>query len=323
MRIKGKKAKETDAVVEALVEYGNSTTARRPLIALYYHICDCYDNELAYQCQRFSNNSTEPAFTDKELLTVYLFVMLEEEKYKIKSIWRYANRHLLSWFPDLPSYQAFNNRLNRLNEVFPSLSEYFLAMVDQETSAQISLVDSLPIKLCSHKRRAKVACELSNKGYCATKKMHYYGVKMHLVANRVPGSLPIPELIGITPASTHDLTALKPVLPQLAGQAIFADKAYADGPLNEELLEELDTFIYTPVKLVKGQSPQERQRNKAADELFSCAVSTVRQPIESFFNWINEKTQIQNASKVRSHQGLLVHVFGKIAAACFALTLYP
>ena len=61
--------------------------------------------------------------------------------------------------------------------------------------------------------------------------MHYYGVKMHLVANRVPGSLPIPELIGITPASTHDLRALKPVLPQVAGQSIFADKAYADGPL--------------------------------------------------------------------------------------------
>ena len=292
------------------------------LIALYYHICDCYDNQLAHQCQRFSNNSAEPAFTDKELLTVYLFVMLEEEKYKVKSIWRYAKKHLLSWFPDLPSYQAFNARLNRLGEVFPGLSEYFLGMVDQKVSAQISLVDSLPIKLCSHKRRAKVARELSDKGYCATKKMHYYGVKMHLVANRVPSSLPIPSLIGITPASTHDLTALKPVLPQLAGQAIFADKAYVDGPLNEELMEEQSTCIYTPVKLIKGQALQERQRNKAADELFSCAVSTVRQPIESFFNWINEKTQIQNASKVRSYKGLLVHVFGKIAAACFALTLY-
>ena len=181
----------------------------------------------------------------------------------------------------------------------------------------------MPIQLCSHKRKAKVARELSNKGYCSTKDMHYYGIKLHLVASRVPGSLPIPSLIGITPASTHDLTALKPVLPQLAGQAIFADKAYADKPLNEQLLEKQDTFIYTPVKLIKGQSLQERQRNKAADDLFCCAVSTIRQPIESFFNWINEKTQIQNASKVRSYQGLLVHVFGKIAAACFALTLYP
>ena len=43
-------------------------------------------------------------------------------------------------------------------------------------------------------------------------------------------------------------------------------------------------------------------------------VSFVRQPIESFFNWLNEKTQIQKASKVRSSKGLLVHIFGRIAA---------
>ena len=96
------------------------------LIALYYHICDCYDKQLAHQCQRFSNNSTEPDFTDQELLTVYIFVMLAEEKYKIKSIWRYAHKHLRSWFPALPSYQAFNARLNRLSETLPLLSEYFL-----------------------------------------------------------------------------------------------------------------------------------------------------------------------------------------------------
>lgn len=293
------------------------------LIALYYHICECYDKQLRYQCQRFSNNSTEPAFTDEELLTLYLFVMLEEEKYKVKSIWRYAEKHLLSWFPHLPTYQAFNARLNRLAQTFPLLSEYFLARVDQQVCTQISLVDSLPIQLCSHKRKAKVARELSNKGYCATKQMHYYGVKLHLVAHRVPGSLPIPEFMSITPASHHDLRALKPILPQLAGQAIFADKAYTDRPLNEKLLKEQNTCIYTPLKLIKGQSLQERQRNKASDDLFSCAVSTVRQPVESLFNWINEKTQIQNASKVRSYEGLLVHVFGKLAAACFALTLYP
>jgi hypothetical protein len=60
---------------------------------------------------------------------------------------------------------------------------------------------------------------------------------------------------------------------------------------------------------------QEKQRKKAADDLFSKAVSSVRQPIEAFFNWLIEKTDIQRASKVRSTKGLLVHVFGKIAAA--------
>ena len=58
-----------------------------------------------------------------------------------------------------------------------------------------------------------------------------------------------------------------------------------------------------------------KQRDKAARDLFSQAVSKVRQPIESFFNWLNEKTEIQRASKVRATKGLLVHTFGKLAIA--------
>ena len=51
------------------------------------------------------------------------------------------------------------------------------------------------------------------------------------------------------------------------------------------------------------------------NDLFSCAVSRVRQPIESFFNWLNEKTKIQRAMKVRSTAGLLIHLFGKLSIA--------
>jgi hypothetical protein len=48
-------------------------------------------------------------------------------------------------------------------------------------------------------------------------------------------------------------------------------------------------------------------------------VSTVRQPVEAFFSWLNEKTNIQNAKKVRSEQELLLLCFGKIAIALMAL----
>ena len=69
-----------------------------------------------------------------------------------------------------------------------------------------------------------------------------------------------------------------------------------------------------PVKLPKGEPECIRQREKAYRDLFGSAVSKARQPVESFFNWINEKTKIQEAQKVRSTNGLTVHVFGKIAA---------
>lgn len=288
------------------------------LIALYYHICDCYDKQLRWCCQRHSNNSFEPSFTDEELLTIYIYVMLFEEKYRIKSIWRHATIYLRSWFPALPSYQAFNARLNRLAGVFPGLAEYFLSKVDRETSEEISLMDSLPIMLCSAKRKAKVARDLSDKGYCSTKGTHYYGVKLHVVARHACNTLPVPEFVNLTPASTHDLTAVRPILHKLAGKALFGDKIYADQSLNE-YLQQQDTSIYTPVKRIKGESELERKRKKAADDLFSKAVSTVRQSIESLFNWFIEKTNMQNGSKIRSEAGLLVHTFGKLAAACFLM----
>jgi hypothetical protein len=73
--------------------------------------------------------------------------------------------------------------------------------------------------------------------------------------------------------------------------------------------------MLTPVKAIKDQAEVLKQRDKAANDLFNAAVSTVRQPIESLFNWLIEKTDLQRANKVRSTNGLLVHVFGKIAAA--------
>lgn len=66
-----------------------------------------------------------------------------------------------------------------------------------------------------------------------------------------------------------------------------------------------------PVKEIKAQSDEEKQRNKAYNDLFSTAVSKIRQPIESFFNWLNEKTKIQRANKVRLIFGLLVHSMDK------------
>ena len=41
--------------------------------------------------------------------------------------------------------------------------------------------------------------------------------------------------------------------------------------------------------------------------------------MESFFSWIQEKTAIQKASKVRSKNGLLLHIYSKMAAAILLL----
>lgn len=144
--------------------------------------------------------------------------------------------------------------------------------------------------------------------------MHYYGLKLHFIGFHRPEGLPLPEQMKVSPASWHDLTAMREEISQMKGRAIFADKIYIDKDLQQHLISQ-GSPLYTPVKLVKGQSEWERQFNAAADNLFSTAVSRIRQPVESIFNWLQEKAGLQNASKVRSTKGLIVHTFGKVAAA--------
>ena len=85
-------------------------------------------------------------------------------------------------------------------------------------------------------------------------------------------------------------------------------------------MRENNNILLTPIKDKKGWEAVWKQKDLAFNDLFNKAVSTVRQPIESLFNWINELTQIQNASKVRSANGLKLHLYGKLTVALMILT---
>lgn len=283
------------------------------LIALYTQICECYTTELFCEVQRFSNNSC-PKFTDEELLTCYLFGLRYEQKYNIRANYDYIVNHWLSWFPDLPSYQAYNARLNRLAPALKRLCNMWWSSLKLPADQiEIMLGDSCPIITCSAKRTPKVALELIDKGKCASKSLYYYGVKLHLLGLKREGALPLPQYIEFTPASVFDLTAIRPVLEGIAHIPVYLDKAYADVNL-ERVIEKQEGQLCTPPKKKRGEDKRIREIDAAQHKQMGTAASKVRQPVESFFNWMQEKVHIQCASKVRSTNGLLVHLYGKLAA---------
>lgn len=289
------------------------------LIRLYLYICRHYQGHLWVLAQRLSNND-QPQFTDEEVLAIYLFGILKKHR-TIQDIYHYTKDHLADWFPELPSYGGYVQRLNRLYEVFPALVEQVLCdFAPQGVLEDVYLVDSMPVVMAHEKRssRAKVAPELANKGYCASKKMYFYGVKVHLLALRRPGTLPVPDYLGLSPGADNDLSVFRGIAPRLRDCEVYGDKIYADAELVARLAREQNVRLYTPIKKKKGQ-----KELALTDRVYSEIVSQVRQPIESFFNWIQEKTGIELASKVRSYKGLMVHVFGRLAAAMFLLAFNP
>lgn len=288
------------------------------LIRLYFYVCKVYEKRLKFCTQRFSNNQREPQFTDCELLTTWIFGIGYEKCRTDKQVYEHIANYWIEWFPDLPSYQAYNRRLNDVCSLYPVLVEELVrlqtALLSHAPQACFVVSDSMPVITCSAKRKAKVARHLCDKGYNATKSMYYYGVKLHALSWYEKGSLPIVGQLLMGAASEHDLEAQRYDLEQLKEQVVFVDKAFKDRDL-EKLYEDNGGALMVPMKYHRGHDQQHRQRHKAADELMGRCFSTIRQPIESFFAWINERTGVQLASKVRSFKGLLKHVFGRIAAA--------
>lgn len=287
------------------------------LIELYLLICDFYDKHSVLKEQRLSNNH-QPLLTDQELLTMYLFGHLQGFSQQ-RRIYDYFQNHWRAWFPALPSYQAFNARLNQLSPAFELLIEQCLLSAAWQIDAfQDRLIDSVPVMIARGTRanRSQIAAESADTGFCATKQQHYHGVKLHLFAARRIGQLPLPEKIHLSQASQHDLTALQELAPRLPkGAPLFADKAYFHRA-TEAFFKEQGWFLLASYKRHRFEA------EKDVPTLYNRFVSAIRQPLESLFNWVIQKTNLQNASCVRSSQGLKVHCYGKLAVACLLLTFY-
>jgi hypothetical protein len=281
-------------------------------IELYCAVCHHYNTTLVVEAQRQSNNFC-PKFTDEECIATYIWG-ITNQKFTVKGCYDYIKSHYRNWFPELPSYQAYNNRICYLADVFKALAGILIGGLGLDESHTDFVNDSMPIVVASSKRSssASVAAELCDKGYCASKGMYYYGVKLHVFAQCNYKSMPTPALMTISKASEHDLIIAKEMLDDVTNIRVFGDMAFIDKDWKTRMQTEQNVTILTPVKRKKGED-----KLPFYDKLFSAAVSSVKQAIESLNNWLIEKTNIQRASKVRSAAGLIAFVFARIACACF------
>lgn len=284
------------------------------LITVYCDVCEQYQSHVWMYCERMSNNAT-PDFTDEEVITIYLFGIQRKRK-TIKEIWKDVHDYFPEWFPLLPSYEGYVQRLNTVSAVFlPLLNAIAPTWERREGERLLFLLDSMPIILAQGRRRfqAKVAREIADCGYCASKDLHYYGLKLHGLGIKQCETLPHPEYLELTSARPHDITVLEGIYSSLWEGELYADKAYGSAILRA-LLEQQGVWLRTPPKKQKGQ-----ERLGMFESLLSTSISRVRQPIESLFSWFEEHTGIQMASKVRSLKGLMVHVYGRLVAAMYLL----
>ena len=283
------------------------------LIEIYLFVCQTYDTSSTTCYQRLSNNA-KPRCTDQELVTIWFFAHLAG-CFEKKKMHRLMLKYWRAWFPHLPSYQTFVLRLNRLEPTFQTFGAVLSgALAAQHTPEFDHLVDSLPVMLAQHGHSygARVGRELADIGFCAAKKTRFHGVRLHCIAQRRAGSLPLPAQVWLCAASHHDSKAFIQQQPELPSTELFGDLAYPTPQIILRLKAQ-QTRLIAPQKKPKGEDLT------LDEQYYNRLVRRIRQPIESLFNWIQEKTQIQRASKVRSTDALMIHCWGKLAVAFFLL----
>ena len=155
------------------------------------------------------------------------------------------------YIPRMLSKSRFSRRLHRIKNIFVSLFN-LLAQVWKTLSVDsIYIIDSVPISVCDNIRisRSKIYPDEKHRGYQASKKRYFYGLKIHLMVTS--DGHPVECLL--THGGLGDVDALKYYAYELPdGSIIYADKAYNDYEI-EDLLSELDHIQLTPMRKKKSK----------------------------------------------------------------------
>jgi Transposase DDE domain len=196
-------------------------------IITIYCLCDDMLKALQHhedpQCQ----------MTDAEVMTTALVAaLLFGGNYE-------RSRHLLKeagYIPNMLSKSRFNRRLYRLENTFQNLFAYLGAIWKAENARGVYIVDSFPIAACDNYRipRSKRYQGEIWRGYQASKKRYFYGLKLHVMITE-HGQ---PVEFFLTPGSTSDTSAYGWYDFDLAqGAWVTGDKAYTDYVIEDVLNE--------------------------------------------------------------------------------------
>ena len=126
------------------------------------------------------------------------------------------------------SKSRFNRRLHALGpELVGDIQKIIGDLFKSTNPTQEYAVDSFPVPVCENVRifHSKIYTEEEYRGYQASKKRYFYGVKVHMIVT-VDGR---PVEFILSPGSCSDVKAFKRLdldLPK--GATIYGDKAYTD-----------------------------------------------------------------------------------------------
>ena len=157
------------------------------------------------------------------------------------------------YIPGWISKSRFNRRLHRLKDTVATVFDFLGQLWKTLEADGIYVIDSFPVSVCDNIRirRAKLYQDETYRGYQASKRRYFYGLKIHLMVT----SAGQPVECVLTPGSVSDVQVLKNYAYDLSpGSVVYADKAYNDYEI-EDLLAEVEDIHLLPIRKKNSKRP--------------------------------------------------------------------
>ena len=179
------------------------------------------------------------------------------------------------------SRSRFNRRLHKV----PQYIWNGLLTLFKKTNEQCFIVDSFPLPVVKNARiyRSNVYKGKEYKGYSASKKEWFYGVKVHMIID--DNSMPVE--FSITHGSMHDMKGLKQLSINLArGSTLLADAAYNDYSFEEQLQQDKGITLFAKRKKNAKKPPLIKnselyKKRKKIETAFSSILSLTGRTIHA------------------------------------------
>lgn len=219
------------------------------IITVYCLVCELYHTLL--ENRRLRRGGYAPTLTDEEVITIEIC----GEHFKCgtdKDIFNYFQAHYRDWFPYLTERTQFVRQAANLWWIKAAIQQH-ITQISGQADDPVQTIDTVPLPICVYTRSKRERCfkPEADYGYCAAKKMHYYGFKLGL---RVARSGMI-TWYPLLPARPHDIQLLNDLIEHFTG-VVPADKAFIDA-FRQIILEEKRgvVIVTSPRKGMKAQRP--------------------------------------------------------------------
>jgi hypothetical protein len=171
-----------------------------------------------------------PALSDSEVMTMEIVAEYQGIDTDV-GIWKYFRDHWQEWFPALKSRTTFVRQAANLWQYKAMLQEKLAAQLGA-LDDDVHLIDGVPIPLCYLCRASRCRSfeDIAEYGYCASKKMFYYGFHGHLL---ISGRGVITQF-ALTPANGDERETLWDLVSNIHG-FLIGDKGYLSQPLRQDL----------------------------------------------------------------------------------------